>query len=216
MAVSAPASFCAVGCSLLPPAPRSPLPARCFHADTHVCLQYYIARGAIAAFFDYNIERMGGMSRERHTCVWSSGKCAQQTPPTPTMRITNFDELARTGFPVPPTDDGRRDMYQMMSNEGECSAACMDSSGRQVMSCPLAVNSASCSCAFSRNSSRPVRLRVLSCVGVGGRRHVADCVDAAERQRPRLSRLRALPRVPLRQHDFCRYRSRRLPERRAR
>ena len=30
--------------------------------------QYYIVRALFAAFVDYNIERMGGMGREMHTC----------------------------------------------------------------------------------------------------------------------------------------------------
>ena len=88
MAVRAPASFAPLGFPLLPAAP-SPLPAPCFHAETHVCLQYYIARGAIAAFFDYNIERMGGMSRERHTCVWSQSKCAQPPDHSTHQTLTN-------------------------------------------------------------------------------------------------------------------------------
>ena len=77
MAVRAAAPFAPLGFPLLPAVPSL----------RGVVRQYYIARAAFAAFVDYNIERMGSMSRERHTCVWSNGQCASPLPLSPAAQL---------------------------------------------------------------------------------------------------------------------------------
>ena len=89
--------------------------------------QYYIVRALFAAFVDYNIERMGGMGREMHTCAWASNKC----------------------LPVPQDATGRRKMYELMQHEDQCNAACMDTSGMEIRypQCSQFGGSQTCSCA---------------------------------------------------------------------
>ena len=67
---------------------------------------------------------------------------AAQSPPADAQLVH------RAGFPVPATDIGRHQMYEMMSHEDQCTAACMNANGQAVSSCQMSQfgGSAACTC----------------------------------------------------------------------
>ena len=67
---------------------------------------------------------------------------AAQSPPADAQLVHG------AGFPVPATDIGRHQMYEMMSHEDQCTAACMNANGQAVSSCQMSQfgGSAACTC----------------------------------------------------------------------